>query len=297
MHAITRFGLLTTWEDGSPTIAIHDVQREALNAELVFEGHYADGDYHKNMDGDVFNSWLRTRFIPTFKRLFPGKKCILVLDNAAYHHARGADFIAPSTMSKAELVTTLFSFGVETITVQRDGQAMEMQRASFYQRGGRSAPTNVELKAALQAYLDAHPEHQRSRAQKQFDAEGWQLIFTPPYNSECQPIEKVWAYVKGFVARAYKEGRTLEMLRQQTLDGFYGAQDGGHAGVSPELCSKYINHCQRYCDLFVKENIPGALCLDDLKAENVTRPVPEEIDVDVADEQEDADDGDDDEDE
>lgn len=246
------------------------------------------------MDGDVFNSWLRTRFIPTFKRLFPGKKCILVLDNAAYHHARGADFIAPSTMSKAELVTTLLSFGITSIAVQRDGQAVTMQQASFYQRGGRAAPTNVELKAALQAYLDAHPEHQRSRAQKQFDAEGWQLIFTPPYNSECQPIEKVWAYVKGFVARAYQEGRTLEMLRQQTLDGFYGAEGGSHAGVSSDLCSKYINHSQRYCDLFIKEHIPGALCLDDLKTENVAGPAAHEVDEDIADEQEEADDSDDD---
>jgi hypothetical protein len=294
VHAITRWGLLTAWEGDSPAIATHDVQQQALNAELVFEGHYADGDYHKNMDGDVFNNWLRNRFIPTFKRLFPNKKCYLILDNAKYHHARGADFIDPNTMNKSELVTALLSFDIEEIEVSRGGQRVRMKKAAFYQRGGRSAPKNDELKAALQEYLDAHPQHQRSRAQKAFDAEGWQLIFTPPYNSECQPIEKIWANVKGHVARAYEVGRSLEMLRQQTLDGFYGTADGSHAGISPELCCKYIDHCQRYCDLFIKANVPDAECLYDLAAGDVVAARPQAIDQDVADEEDERDDSDDD---
>jgi len=286
VHAMTRWGLITHMENDGPAIATHDVQKEALNAELVFEGHYADGDYHKNMDGDVFNNWLRNRFIPTFKRLFPNKKCILILDNARYHHARGADFISPAGMNKNELIHTLLSFGIESIEVNRAGHLVRMSKHAFYQRGGQNAPTNVELQTALQDYLDAHPQHQRSRAQKLFDNEGWQLIFTPPYNSECQPIEKIWSYVKGYVARSYEEGRSLELLRLQTIDGFYGNANGSHAAVSPDLCCKYINHCQRYCDLFIKENIPGALCLDDLKGANADNGTPEQVDNDVQEEEE-----------
>ena len=46
----------------------------------------ASGDYHDNISFDIFMQWLRNRLIPVFKRNFPGKKMILILDNAPYNH-------------------------------------------------------------------------------------------------------------------------------------------------------------------------------------------------------------------
>jgi hypothetical protein len=108
--------------------------------------------------------------------------------------------------------------------------------------------------------------------------------------SEITAVNQQGAFVKGYVARSYEEGRTLEILRQQTLDGFYGNVNGSHAGVTRDLCDKYINRCQRYCDLFIKEHISGALCLDDLKNENPAQLAADEIDEDIADEEDESDD-------
>jgi transposase len=41
------------------------------------------------------------------------------------------------------------------------------------------------------------------------------ILFTPPYHSDLQPIELVWALVKGNVARLYSSGRTMDQLEQQ----------------------------------------------------------------------------------
>jgi transposase len=272
VHSITRDGLLYVDENGSPAIAGNNVSTEAKNAELVFEGHYADGDYHKNMNADVFSSWLRNRFIPAFNARYPGKKCILVLDNAAYHRARGAEYVNPATMTKLELIQHLELFGINSITVNRRGQSVQFNSASFYRRGGDSGPTNAELKAALQDYLNRNPHLQRSRAQTLFDAEGWQLLFTPPYNSECQPIEMVWAKVKKFVANQYTSDRTMEAARLQTLDGFYGYGEENYAGVTSEFCRSCIRHVKEYCDWFCRETIVGVEKIEDLPEENFPPP-------------------------
>jgi transposase len=45
------------------------------------------------------------------------------------------------------------------------------------------------------------------------------ILFTPPYHSNLQPIELVWALVKGNVARLYSNGRTMDQLEAQLKGG------------------------------------------------------------------------------
>eukprot|EP00903_Cladosiphon_okamuranus_P011097 g10473.t1 len=52
-------------------------------------------DYHKNTDADTFMQWLENRLKPAFEELFPGKKTILILDNAPYHHGMADDWKSP----------------------------------------------------------------------------------------------------------------------------------------------------------------------------------------------------------
>lgn len=118
--------------------------------------------------------------------------------------------------------------------------------------------------------------HQRSRAQKIFDIEGWQLLFTPPYNSECQPIEKIWAKVKKFVANQYTSDRSLEITRMQTLDGFYGSPPNDYVGITSNFCNSCINHVIKYCDWFCHESIAGIEKMMDLVNENFLPPANQE---------------------
>ena len=71
------------------------------------------------------------------------------------------------------------------------------------------------------------------------------VLFTVPYQSESQPIEKVWAVMKQYVAAQNRRGRTSEQLRRDVLSGFYGTSDGRHAGVTAELCQKFIGHSKK----------------------------------------------------
>jgi hypothetical protein len=41
------------------------------------------------------------------------------------------------------------------------------------------------------------------------------ILFTPPYHSDLQPIELVWALVKGNVAHLYSNGSTMDQLEEQ----------------------------------------------------------------------------------
>jgi DDE superfamily endonuclease len=62
-------------------------------------------DYHNTMTGVKFVAWLRNRLLPTFEKLHPGKKMVLVLDNASYHKPRDETWISSSkAKNKHELV-------------------------------------------------------------------------------------------------------------------------------------------------------------------------------------------------
>ncbi|ETV69167.1 hypothetical protein H257_15122 [Aphanomyces astaci] len=44
-------------------------------------------------------------------------------------------------------------------------------------------------------------------------ARGYEVVYKPPYHSDLQPIEYVWAYLKGNVGRQYTTDTTMEDVR------------------------------------------------------------------------------------
>ena len=55
---------------------------EAATCEMIFKRKVV-GPYQKNVTTELFNSWVRTRLLPTFKKHYGDeKKLVLVLDNA-----------------------------------------------------------------------------------------------------------------------------------------------------------------------------------------------------------------------
>jgi hypothetical protein len=49
-----------------------------------------------------------------------------------------------------------------------------------------------------------------------------ELLYTVPYESESQPIEKLWSMVKQNVAGNHAANRTPTQLLEQTFAAFYG---------------------------------------------------------------------------
>jgi hypothetical protein len=265
LHAMTRHGLLTAPRRGRSAAAPTNVVSDAdLGCELIFEGLVDSEDYHKNMDGQIFMQWVRNRLIPTFKRSFPGKKLILVLDNAAYHHPRGADWVNPNKMTKLELAAWI-SDRVDSITVQRNGASKYFGKTSLFQPASKYAPTVDEMKTWMKAYLLQHPGFNRTLLQQAFDAEGWQLVYTPPYQCEAQPIEMLWAYVKNYVGRQMGSDHSVAAVTRLTRAGFYGDEVNNHSAVDADLCGRLIKHVHAWCDAFIASDTELHGTLDQLE--------------------------------
>ena len=98
--------------------------------------------------------------------LFPGMKCILVLDNAGYHHAVGDQYMKLGG-TKKELAYKLRKLGVFRISVKRDGKEVRFAANTWELRGGPSAPKVTERLDCLRVeQLPKHPEFQTTEVQR-----------------------------------------------------------------------------------------------------------------------------------
>jgi hypothetical protein len=149
----------------------------------------------------------------------------------------------------------LKSLYVQSIKVERDGRRVKMKSSSWNHRKSNIAPSASELSDALKVELAKHPERQRTEVKKLFDERGWQLIYTPPYTPQVQPIEKVWAYVKNHIASLFTPNRTSSILITQTILAFYGDPPRLHSGVTAELCQSLIDHSYQWCNQFIHNHI------------------------------------------
>ena len=275
--------------DNDTSIHNDHVDQLSFSCELIYEAEKGDGDYHDNMNGSIYMQWLNNRLLVAFNQRYPRQKMVLVLDNASYHHVRGTDWINVHTMRKPDIAYKLIELGVKSITVQRQKKGTEsteektFPKPSFYEQGGKWAPTLEEMKAELKQYLADHPTLNRTEVSKLMERSGHQLIYTPPYLPGVQPIERLWAYVKNYVADQYRNGRTMPQLLQQTYKGFYG--DGQrHAGVTADLCVSVIRHSQDYCNYLIEQDDSLDGNIHHLQTELTAMPtdIAEDIDNDMA---------------
>jgi len=244
-------------------VTLDDDQRmvleEAPSAEWIFEGKVKKEDYHRNMNSDNFMLWIEQRLIPAIRAKYPGKKAILVLDNAPYHWGRDENFVDPNTTTRTRGIEFLRTEAKMTeIVVQRENgsHTFNLERAATTKRGSKHAPYAHEIRAAMSEYLKTRPDLQRSRLQALFDELGWKLIFTPPYTPSLQPIEMVWAYVKWWVREAFRPGRNMKRLLFDIQNGFYGCEEEkgitkAVEGVTEERCMKYISKAHRHMNEFI----------------------------------------------
>jgi len=251
MHAMTDNGLLAVPD----TIASNWLSEPAFTAELVFEEVLEDGqddsDYHNTMTGAKFTAWLRNRLLPTVAKLHPGKRMHLVLDNAGYHKPRDETWISASkAMNKHDLAHQLLDLGVEQLTTV--GDRPRIVPAHRFEAGiGEGGPSKDDLLAAVQKWLDEHPDQNRTVVEQLMSDAGHSLVFTPPFCPEVQPIELLWAQVKRYVAERSTHNRSMTEARGQTEHGF--------EQVSKLFCNSIVKHCHDWIDGFLATDAAGDL--------------------------------------
>jgi len=250
MHAMTKDGLLEV-EGTEPSNILTELYHSCA---LIFDEVCVDGvtpaDYHDTINGEKFIGWMRQRLFPTFQKRYPGKKMYLVLDNAKYHHHRGPDWFSPSAKKKGQLADFLRQRNVPSITVD-DGRTIPESKFSANAGKAAGGPTLVQLKQAAKEHLAAHPEINTTVPQQLMSDEGYELLYTPPYVSDLQPIEMIWAFTKALVARQSHRSRTAQACAVQTREAM--------ERVTAELCQKQIQHCHTWIEQFMQSDEGGSL--------------------------------------
>lgn len=169
--------------------------------------------------------FLENRLFPTFRALYPDRKMILVLDNAAYHKKLHENSVRPKSMSKKELIKKLKEVneakkkkaeeqGTEFKRVQvwamrrngkypKPGEQWDTKKEMPMESWSKAAPKGAykeELIAAMEEEVRQDPDLGRTAAEVVFqeqsekDGQGKHyhyMLFTPPNLPQAQPIEMV----------------------------------------------------------------------------------------------------------
>lgn len=221
---------------------------EQAIAEMLFPaGDKKEADYHKNMDADVFMKWLEKRLLPAYRAKHGEKKIILILDNAPYHHGMADDSNSPLKASKTVNEKLLRDLSVETITIDRKGQPTVFavpKEGEHFPRAPRGPSLDEVREATFRIVKKLRPDDLLTRAERFFKEKIGDLLYTPPYCPEFQPMELFWAHAKGYVASMW-EGRGRNMPETVNLlrFGFYGKKraDGTWEAAPPD-CGKLVRH-------------------------------------------------------
>jgi hypothetical protein len=163
------------------------------------------GDYHKVFNGTNYIAWFHNQLVANLHQP--------LFDNAAYHCVYGEAVPQWYRMKKQECINYL------TQSIDFD-----------------PAMSAMEMKQLIKGYITTHvPIEIKWLA----EAGGHTILFTPAYHSDLQPIELVWARVKGNVGRQYSNQSTLDLVYERLMHEFNVLEeDSGHASINGSMIEK-----------------------------------------------------------
>jgi hypothetical protein len=160
------------------------------------------GDYHKVFNGGNYIPWFRDQLLANLHQ-----PSLIMLDNAAYHCVYGEGVPQWYRMKKQECIDYL---STNAVVFDPSMSATEMK-----QLVKQFIDNNVKIEVVRLAEEGGHT-----------------VLFTPAYHSDLQPIELVWALVKGNVGRQYSNGTTLDMVYERLMHEFNQLEDRGHPSIN-----------------------------------------------------------------
>ena len=183
------------------------------NAKLVFKSTRKTGDYHGQMNFELFKRWFTEMLIPNIP-----ENSLIIMDNASYHN-RLADHSPPTAKSSKEKIR------------------------GWLDVNGTTCPDNC-LKVELVELLEKQSPEPIYAIDEIAKSYGHEVIRTPPYHPELQPIETCWGVVKNHIARNCDF--TVKNLIEQLSRSF--------DKVTPVTCKKIIAKVRTYEDNFWTED-------------------------------------------
>ena len=183
------------------------------NAKVVFKSSRKTGDYHGQMNFEIFQKWFTEQLIPNIP-----KNSIIIMDNASYHNILAESSAPISTSSK----TAIFSW------LEKNKLAVNPDC----------------LKAELIEILNKFAPEPTYAIDEIANKYGHEVLRTPPYHPELQPIEICWGVLKNHV------GRNSDF----TMKNLYEQLDKAFLKVTAETCLKIIKKVREIEDKFWKED-------------------------------------------
>ena len=123
---------------------------------------------------------------------------IIIMDNASYHKGY-LDQYPKSNAKKAEFVAFCTAKNID-----------------FDRR---------DTRPILRDKIRAYKKTQKMACELIAEEHGHKVLFTPPYHSDLQPIELLWAKLKGNIGRKYDTDTTMAVLKERLDEEFTSAMD------------------------------------------------------------------------
>jgi len=184
------------------------------NAKMVFKSNRKTGDYHGQMNFELFKKWFSEKLLPNIP-----ENSLIVMDNASYHNVL-ADYSAPTPMSAKDHIRTW----LENNKIPCTADALK-----------------AELIEAL-SKIAPEPTYAIDELAKQY---GHEVVRTPPYHPELQPIEICWGVLKNEVGRHCDF--TMKNLQIQLELAF--------AKVTAQTCSEIIKKVKKLENKFWEDDV------------------------------------------
>jgi transposase len=163
-------------------------------AKLIFKANSSTGDYHGAMDVDNFKKWFTGQLLPNIE-----DNAVIIMDNASYHNAYADDGVPSLNSKKSVLKNWLDNEGIPYPEESIRPQLIELINKHRPQR-----------EFLLDDLLTNDPLYKNRNIE---------ILRTPPYHPELQPIEKCWAVMKQELGRNCDF--TMKGLREN-LDKVWG---------------------------------------------------------------------------
>lgn len=154
----------------------------------IFEGGKKQTkDYHGMFDNVYFITWMEKLLACLETRGI--QNAIIVMDNAKYHR-KLPDSVPQNSWPKAKLLELCQS---RNVAVRPNALKCELYSALMKHMENEIMPVVCEMAKA----------------------KGHEVLYTPPHHSDLQPIETVWAIVKGDVGRQYTTETTFRQVKER----------------------------------------------------------------------------------
>ena len=86
------------------------------------------------------------------------------------------------------------------------------------------------------------------------EAAGHKVLLTPPYHSDFQPIELIWAYIKGNIGHQYDKDSNYQVLLKQLQEEFTNLDQNGSALIQ-HMINLIMQNCKEFYDKVIEEDV------------------------------------------